>query len=396
MIRGKFSVLSILLVGIVFFVPKAPMGVVHAGGLFRDDGPTPRKKKVRKKSSKKKGSKKRKSEPGRDKKGENKVRKALGEGFKIKRTPHYSIFYDTSDEDVKVFSTAIEKTFRWCEKFTRMLGMKPKKLKRKLITHFFNEFKDYADYSVKIGGPKPSPNMLGFYTPVTNHTYFYNFRNTPQFKKAREDAERKMASIGERMRGGGLSSDQRRQLQQEIKKARFTINRTNGLGGGTTEETLQHEVSHQVLYNIGFHNQRLGTKSRINPRWFAEGMAQLFEPISDGKAASFGLVNQNKARLFHNLAKVNRLIPLRKFIGSEVYFHQGDVGGLAYPQAWGLAHYLAKTKRKQVKVYADLIHDRKKDFESTPEKEIETFEKAFGKLDKRWERRWKQWMQKVN
>ena len=35
----------------------------------------------------------------------------LGEGHSLHRTRHYSVLYDTSEQDVKAFSTAIEKTY---------------------------------------------------------------------------------------------------------------------------------------------------------------------------------------------------------------------------------------------------------------------------------------------
>ncbi|MBK8267563.1 MAG: DUF1570 domain-containing protein [Planctomycetes bacterium] len=279
-----------------------------------------------------------------DEKAEKKVQKSLGENFKIKRTLHYSIFYDTSEEDVGVFGHAIERTYRSCGKYCKALGAPIEPPNKKMITHFFNEFEDYAKYSQGIrGGFKPSPEVLGFYTPETNYTYFYNFRNTPTFKSAREQAEKKLVDAGKARDAQGL------------REARWVINRTNSFGGGVTEETLQHEVAHQVLFNVGFHNMK---SFGANPRWFAEGMAQLFEPVTTAKGGNMGIVNKEKASAFQNLLSSNRLYPVKEFIKDIRPFVSGDVGGLSYPQAWGLMHYINRVKRKELREYVAIINKR--------------------------------------
>lgn len=331
-----------------------------------------------------------------DKKAEAKISKSLGEGFELLHTRHYSIFYDTSAKDVEVFSGAVERTYRSCLRYTSKLGIRTKLPKRKLISYFFNEFDDYAAFSKKIGGSKPSPNMLGFYQFVTNHTYFYNYRNTPTFKKMRADAEKKLRKLGEEARRGKMNPNQRRQHDFKMREARWILNRTDGIGGGQTEETLQHEVAHQVLFNVGFHSKVNPKNGLINPRWFAEGTAQIFEPLSDGKAANFGQLNKGRLQEYQSLELNGQLVPLRDFVVDIRYFRRADAGGLAYPQSWALVYYLNKTKRKKIAKYVETILDRPKDYKTSHEEELKDFEAAFGKLDKKWERRWRSWMKKVH
>lgn len=363
----------------------------------------PGKKAGTKKDKRRKGKKKKRSSKDldasplpSDAEAEAKVQKELGEAFSLLRTKHYSIFYNTDEADVGAFSAAIERTYRSCLKYTSKLGIESKRPKKKLISHFFNEFEDYADHSEKhLGMGRPAATQLGFFLYRTNHTYFYNYRNTPAFKKMRDDAEKKLQELGEQARRGNLNPGRRRQLDLQMREARWILNRTDGLGGGQTEETLQHEVSHQVLYNIGFHSRKGMTNPFLNPRWFVEGTAQIFEPISDGKAANFGQLNKGRLENYQGLVRSGHLIPLRHFISDMRYFGRSDAGGLAYPQSWALVHYLNKVKRKQLKKYVRLILDRPADYKSTPEKEISDFEAAFGKLDKKWEQRWIRWMKDV-
>ncbi|MBX3395843.1 MAG: DUF1570 domain-containing protein [Phycisphaerae bacterium] len=326
-----------------------------------------------------------------DEKLEKKLLKELGAGFKVKRTPHYSILYDTNEEDLAAFSHAIERTYRGCGKFCLSLGIEVLIPERKMIAYFFNEFADYGKMKESLGAGKPDPNNTGFYLPKNNYSYFYNFRNTPEFKRAREDAEKRLADLGKQFRDS-KDAAARKSLQSQMNDARRIINRTDSFGGGVTEETLQHEVAHQVLWNIGFHNPK---EFVANPRWFAEGIAQLFEPVSEGGAGNMGLVNRERLKNYQAVADADRLIPLKDFVSTAEPFMRGDAGGLAYPQSWALAHYLVRVKRKETKAYVELILKRPKGYKTSPEEELELFEKCFGKADKKWEKKWKSWMKSV-
>lgn len=323
------------------------------------------------------------------------VNEKIGEGFKIKRSLHYSIIYNTSEEDVAVFEYAIEKTYRACMKWCISMGIDVHPPTEKLITHFFNDFSEYQKYSVIMGSPVSGPGTAGFYHPMTDYSYFYNFRNTPGFKNAKTNIDQQISQLADMLRRGDIPSEQKKAIRQQIRKLRAVQNSINTFGGDTTEEVLQHEVSHQVLFNIGFHNRRAALNF-ANPRWFAEGMAQLFEPIDTGGGSGFGKVNKDKAAMFHQLVKTNRLYPVDKFVSDIKYFFGGDVAGIAYPESWALAHYLTRTKRTELQAYIKEINARTGDYEMNPEKDLEIFEKYFGKVDKAWMKRFTDYMDRVN
>ncbi len=323
------------------------------------------------------------------------VQLAVGEGFKLRRSQHYSIIYNTSEEDVAVFEYAIEKTYRACAKWCMGMGIDIQPPREKLLTHFFNDFEEYAKYARANRGGDISPNTLGYFHPVTDYTYFYNVRNTPSFKNAKLNIERQISELGDMLKRGDVPSEQKRAIRAQILKLRAAQNGMNTFGGDLTEEVLQHEVAHQVLFAIGFHNNQAALQF-ANPRWFAEGLAQLFEPIDDGSGSGFGRVNKEKAAAFHQLVAQNRLYPIDGFVSDIRYFFSGDVGGVAYPQAWAIAHYLTRTRRKELKAYVNEILSRDGDFVASPEKDLEVFEKHFGKVDKAWEKRFLSYMKKIN
>ncbi len=361
-----------------------------------DDDKKSSTKKNSKKPSKKSRAKVDMSDVPRSKKEEKQIRRALGENFKMKHTMHYTIYYDTSEEDVEAFAEAIEKTYRSCAKYMISVGVEPKPLTRKLQSHFFNEFNDYANYFEKVAGGRPNPGMLGVFVWKTNYTYFYNFRNTPGYKASRENAAHMIEQLAGDLRNPQVPSGQKKAIRRRIKALKAFMNFTNTFGDEKTEATLQHEVSHQVLYNLGFHAPQRNAESRVNPRWFVEGIASLFEPISDGRASNWGQMNAERLQEFRAVAEADQLAPLKEFIESDKWYLRPDAGGLAYPQGWALCYYLSRTNRKGFTKFAELIRERGHDFETSDEVELETFEKAFGKLDKNFEKRWLNWMKKVN
>jgi len=325
-----------------------------------------------------------------DEAAEKKDLASLGEGFKLKRTNHYSILFNTSEKDVKEFSSAIEKTYRSCVNYTRRLGFDAHPPKRKLIIYYFEQHQGYSDFSVKLGNGPRDQNTPGVFFPPLNRSMFYNFKNQESFKKAREDAEAKIKELQEQLRQPGVSPEQRKDIGKQIAEARKQANQSTSVGGDVSESIVQHEVAHQVLWNIGFHNPK---GFLANPRWFVEGTAMMFEPISTGSSANFGAVNAERLKSYRTLLADNRLIPVRDFVSTADYF--GAQIDIAYPQSWALVHYLNRTKRGKLKQYVEAINKRRGDYEPTPEKEIAEFEKAFGTIDKKWVDTWQDWMKRV-
>ncbi len=403
MSRRRFPLMFIsLLAGVMVLCATVPMTPwLSPAGAFGDEPNDkvkgeksskkgPGKEGVRKK--RKKGKKKADmSEVPADEKAETEALRQVGEAFKLKRTRHYSIVFDTSKKDVKTFGVAIEKTYRSCVNYCLKLGFDAKQPKKKLLIYYFEEHGAYSNTSQSLGKGQLSQNMPGVYFPDLNFSMFYNYRNQDSFKRAREEAEQSIARLREQLRRGNVSRQQRKNIQRQIAAARRQANRSDLIGGDASESTVQHEVSHQVLWNIGFHNAKAFL---ANPRWFAEGTAMMFEPISDGRSANFGAVNQQRLRGYRALLRGGRLIPVRELVSDFRCFGPRTIE-VAYPESWALVHYLNRTKRKQIKKYVVAINKRPEDFIPMPEAELATFEEAFGKLDEKWVRRWHKWMENV-
>ena len=291
---------------------------------------------------------------------------------------------------MKAFSAAIEKTYRSCVNYTLKMGLPARPPKAKLIIYYFQEHQTYSDYSEKIRVGPQSQLTPGVYVPALNLSMFYHFRNQSSFKEEKKQAEDRIAEIRDKLRSG-VDPAERRRLQDEIKNLRRQGNSNKTRGGDVSEVTVQHEVSHQVLWNIGLHNAR---QFEANPRWFVEGTAMMFETISTGRSANFGALNRSRLQEFRNLQQSKQLIHLRRFISSADHFGPNSIN-VAYPEAWALVHYLNRTRRKRLKTYIDLLNQRPEGYESDTEQEISDFEEAFGKLDAKWEKKWRLWMNRI-
>lgn len=315
----------------------------------------------------------------------------VGSGFQTKHTAHYSVIHNTTNEEVARFSTAIEGTYRSCMNYVERLGLRAEKPDKKLIIFYFNEHKEYSAFSRKLNRGDRPQSQPGVYFPDLNRSLFYNFRNQDSFKSAIAEAEKRLLSLREQMRSPGITAARRRQLQAEMKDAQAQITSAGRQGGDLSEGIVQHEVSHQVLWNVGYHNK---LQFYCNPRWLAEGTAQMFETLADGGGANIGAVNTARLNHFRELERTGGLIPLRSFISTHTHFDEKTIG-IAYAQSWALAHYMNRTKRKQLKAYVEIILKRPRNYKTTEAQELADFEKAFGKLDGRWEKAWKDWMKKV-
>lgn len=321
------------------------------------------------------------------------IREHINEDFKIKRTLHFSIIYDTSEEDVSAFAAAIEKTYRACMKVCMSFDLETHPPKKRLLTHFFNEQRDYLTYTNILGQGIP-PGVLGHYAFDTNYSYFYNQRNSLQYKQQKTNIERQISQLAEQLKMGSVPSAQKAAIRKAILELRREENRMNTEGGWGSEKTLQHEVAHHLLFNIGFHNYRALLQG-ANPRWLSEGMAMLFEPVADGNGSGYGKVNPLRLPHFTYLVKNDAVFPVAGFVSDPRYFSIGNPGAQAYPQAWATCHYLTRTKKKEFIAYLKDILKRDGDFEFSVEKELELFEKHFGKVDKRWEKRFMNFMKNV-
>lgn len=320
-----------------------------------------------------------------------------GEGFSIRRTDHFVIVHDTSPEILAAFVNRAERTYDGVLRFCSTGEVPFTEPAHRLEMLFFNTTDGFVRYGRSIGFEQDGAS--GVYSPLHNRSAFFNTLNTPhlaQITRLVTDLEDRLAVPPG---GSALPAPERNAVQKRLASVRNQrdrfVNRVNQL-------VVQHEMAHQVLYNIGVH-----TPGARNPGWLLEGLSCLFETPPTRSGAGFGAMNQMRLRDFRacltsldengprpeNLDRAyrsGRFVPLKELIGDTDLFSRGDNPEIVYvyAQTWSLVHYLQRRHREKLADYIRQVARRRPGEEFTAQQEVAAFEAVFGPIDEQFQRRW--------
>ncbi len=316
-------------------------------------------------------------------KSDKKLKRAVGTGAKLKHTAHYSIGHDTDDATLSGFVTRVEATYTAVGKFAEKMGVRTDVPEEKLQIIFYDKF---AGYEKMLGkeGIKASEDVPGMFFPERNRSFFFNFSDAETLRELKQalDEIRQAGKIAKRLGGARPDFTRIKAYENRIAEYEDKVNRS----------IVQHEVAHQVMFNLGVHNRVF----EANPRWLVEGLAMMFETPPSGEGAGIGAVNQGRLARWRDLEKAKELPPIRDLImNGNLLLPTAEKGEQAYAQAWGMVHYLHRTKRPQLAKYIELVNQRKEEREYKGEEEIKLFEKVFGKLDAEFIDKWTTYMKKI-
>ena len=232
-----------------------------------------------------------------------------------------------------------------------------------LVAIIFPNVREFAAYC-KSDGTSYGPGLRGYYNPETNRIAFYE-DNVPVTLSPRTPQEELLqTALGPFVRPKGSCSGCRMMTRFD---AAGTID-------ANFRDTLVHEATHQIAFNMGLHT-RIGD----NPRWVVEGLAMIFERNQDG-ANGRGQERQriNAERFEWFMQRVRKdVVPLKTFISADRTFGSATLD--AYAQAWALAFYLSERRSGDFARYLQVIqkHDPFADY--TAEQRVADFQTAFGK-----------------
>ena len=185
-----------------------------------------------------------------------------------------------------------------------------------------NQFIEYANRD----GSKVMPNMQGYYSPRTNRVALFESASNSVAVSMNDPAMDSRSSV-------------------------FVAIKTD------LKETIIHEATHQVAYNIGLHS-RVGE----TPRWVVEGMATVFEPEGmRNSAAGYSAkqrLNWERHVVFQNFVQTKRRPPksLKSFIESEDLYETSVLD--FYAQSWALTFVLVETRPRNYSAYLKRIAGR--------------------------------------
>ncbi len=318
----------------------------------------------------------------------------VGDDFRIRQTPHFLVCSDADHEVISNFIARVEGTYLGVERFINVHDLDQTKLPHRLEILFFDRYQDFQKYAASVD--TEAVGAAGFYDGRTNRAAFYNALNAPQLAQVNETItqmeQQLRASIGNRSNRRSAYAKELRRLRAERDRVIETINQL----------VVQHEVAHQVFYNIGVHQRRAD-----DPTWLVEGLACLMETPPDRNGAGFGTVNQYRllnfrealagpagprranTNQFSEACRTGRLVPLRRLIADDDLFAiEGATVENAYAQAWSLVHFLQRRHREEFGVYLLVLARRPTDRAYSGEQEVMIFEEVFGAIDETFEKQW--------
>ncbi len=143
-----------------------------------------------------------------------------------------------------------------------------------------------------------------------------------------------------------------------------------------TQATIIHEAVHQLAYNTGLH-ERLS----IDPLWFVEGLASMFEQpkVYDLKQQSTlaqRMLPDKCQRLQQLWQQPERIVPaLEALVASDDLFSSNP--DLAYDFSWGMTFYLAERMPAELRQFTSVLSQRP--FGDYPKAQrVRDFKQVFG------------------
>jgi hypothetical protein len=266
----------------------------------------------------------------------------LPAGFQLLTTRHYCICFDTSREYASWVGAVFERLRSGFATYFRRDGLELTSPPRPLVVVIFADRRRYLEHAEPTLGTA-SPNVIGYYNLMSNRVTTYDLTGSDLL----------------RGRVGGRQS-----VAQAV---------ASSPAASSLVATLVHEATHQLAFNTGLH-QRLAPI----PVWLSEGVAMYFE-TPDLRATSgwrgIGMVNQQ--RLARWRESHSRELLARILVDDEV-FRDPATALDAYAEAWGLAFFLLKTRRKESADYLARLGRRGPVSDDSPQQRLADFEAAFG------------------
>lgn len=211
---------------------------------------------------------------------------------------------------------------------------------------------------------KAIQGLAGYYYPKSNRVALYESRSRTAFypsqnhSVARNQNSNDDITLGNHFNWYGKA------------RGRSSTNRT-------LRDTMVHEATHQIAYNVGLHS-RMGE----TPRWMVEGLATMLEPEGARRNSRSGSamkrINHQRYLRFMDFAKNRRKEKsLKSFIESETLYQTNVLD--FYAQSWGLSFYLAETQPRKYSKYLKTIASRPPLSKYSKSERLADFEKVFGK-----------------
>ncbi len=317
----------------------------------------------------------------------------MGPEFKIRRTHHYRICYNSSDIYAEICGDLLEDVYSKFLYFFTDRHFKPAPITDRLEIVLFKNRKQYIQYASKI---KPEfKNSAGFYKHKTNRCYFYDALDhrynddehhwLSKLKKLEKDRKQVVkngpdASYNQPLGNGDIRELTAQEaldlIDNDIRTAQSNLTNLKQRYDEYNISTCVHEAVHQLAFNCGIHSRLANT----TPLWLIEGLAIYFEAANEGLWYGPGEVHKNRLEVFRKNSQSRYPLRLEKLLSDDYSLslkHSGANSG--YAASWALFYFLTNEYHEP---FFDYIYhlSMQINYTDTSENRIQLFEQFFGDI----------------
>ncbi len=274
-----------------------------------------------------------------------KLLKELTGRFRVHKTAHYLICYNTSPAYAKWCGALFERLYRAFGSYWKNRGFELDEPKWPLVALVFEGPQSYRQYTKTEFGDAPPP-PIAYFNLRTNRVTMYDLTGVDRVTGGRTGT----AALINRI----LS---RPEAERNV-------------------ATMIHEATHQLAFSRG-----LQTRYADIPLWVSEGIANYFETpdLSSSKGwRNIGAVNRyrlNDFRRYQQSRPQNSLVAL---ISGDERFRNGRTVRNAYAEAWALNYFLIRKHPKEYLKYTKFMAGKKRLMYDSPDERRQQFQEVFG------------------
>jgi hypothetical protein len=263
-------------------------------------------------------------------------------GFRIHKTRHYVIAYNTTEAYAAWVGALFERLHTGFYAFWKSAGAELHEPEFPLVALVFKDQESYARHVERELGPL-AKSIVGYYSLTTNRMTTYDLTG--------------IADAG----GGGPPAALIAKVLDKPEAER-------------TVATIVHEATHQIAFNSG-----LQVRFTDMPFWVSEGLAIYFEtPDLKNNKGWKAIGTVNRVNLI-NFRKALRTRPgLVSLLSDDKRFREAATSPAAYAEAWALSYFLIRTRREDYVKYLAALAQQTPQVFLEPAERIKQFQQFFG------------------
>ncbi len=272
-------------------------------------------------------------------------------GYEVSGTTHYLVCGPSGRSNR--YAQLFEDIYRDVEQFYRVRGFGVQAPEVPLIAIVFRTQREFVDYCIR-DKVTPSPTLMGYYSLKTNRVALFDDERLVSNAHSQSVADPQMD---------------------------HSINAFSGISGETAN-TIIHETTHQVGYNIGIHSRLAET-----PIWVVEGLATVLEPSgmrnSTGRKLTSERINDERISWFTKRHRPTRTMGnLAKIVASDQFFYRQTLN--SYSESWAFTFFLLEnpSRRKDLVTYLQIVGKRDPADAYTGKQRLADFQSAFGDISR--------------